>query len=60
MPATQQLLIDGQWRDAASGATHDVVHSYTRIGSDKLRNSQLPAQVVTAGGIVLDRPAYWS
>jgi uncharacterized LabA/DUF88 family protein len=36
-----------------------VVHSYTRIGSDKLRNSQLPAQVVTAGGIVLDRPAYW-
>jgi hypothetical protein len=30
MPATQQLLIDGQWRDAASGATHDVVNSYTR------------------------------
>src|ERR1700757_3669433 len=30
MPASQQLLIDGQWRDAASGATHDVVNSYTR------------------------------
>src|SRR5689334_11607074 len=30
MPPTQQLLIDGHWRDAASGATHDVVNSYTR------------------------------
>jgi acyl-CoA reductase-like NAD-dependent aldehyde dehydrogenase len=29
MPAAQQLLIAGHWRDAASGKTHDVVNSFT-------------------------------
>jgi acyl-CoA reductase-like NAD-dependent aldehyde dehydrogenase len=29
MPASQQLLIDGTWRDAASGRAHDVVSSFT-------------------------------
>jgi vanillin dehydrogenase len=29
MPTPQQLLIDGNWRDAASGATHDVVNAFT-------------------------------
>jgi acyl-CoA reductase-like NAD-dependent aldehyde dehydrogenase len=29
MTATQQLLIGGQWRDAVSGATHEVVNAYT-------------------------------
>jgi acyl-CoA reductase-like NAD-dependent aldehyde dehydrogenase len=29
IPATQQLLINGEWRDASSGATHDVVNSFT-------------------------------
>lgn len=37
-----------------------AVHSYTRIGSDKIRNAQLPAKVMTASGVVLQRPAYWS
>jgi acyl-CoA reductase-like NAD-dependent aldehyde dehydrogenase len=30
MSENQQLLIAGEWRDADSGATHDVVNSYTR------------------------------
>jgi acyl-CoA reductase-like NAD-dependent aldehyde dehydrogenase len=29
MATTQQLLIDGRWRDAASGATHDVRNAFT-------------------------------
>jgi acyl-CoA reductase-like NAD-dependent aldehyde dehydrogenase len=29
MPADQQLLIDGTWRDAATGATHEVVNSFS-------------------------------
>jgi vanillin dehydrogenase len=29
MPEMQQLLIGGEWRDAQSGATHDVINSYT-------------------------------
>jgi uncharacterized LabA/DUF88 family protein len=37
-----------------------AVDAYTRIGADKIRNSQLPSKVVTAGGVVLARPAYWS
>lgn len=36
------------------------VGAYTRIGSDKIRNAQLPAKVVTAGGITLERPEHWS
>src|SRR5262245_22292595 len=29
MSTPQQLLIGGAWRDAASGATHDVINSFT-------------------------------
>ena len=36
------------------------VDAYTRIGSDKIRNAQLPAKIVTAGGITLERPGHWS
>jgi uncharacterized LabA/DUF88 family protein len=35
------------------------VDAYTRIGVDKVRKAQLPAKVVTAGGIILERPEYW-
>lgn len=36
------------------------VHAYTRIGHDKIRNSQLPPEIVTKGGVTLNRPMYWS
>ena len=36
-----------------------AVDAYVRIGSDKVRNSQLPPQVVTTSGVILERPAYW-
>ena len=36
------------------------VDAYTRIGHDKIRNAQLPHEVMTKGGITLSRPAYWS
>lgn len=29
MPTHQQLLIDGEWRDASNGAVHDVVNAFT-------------------------------
>jgi hypothetical protein len=37
-----------------------AVHSYTRIGPDKIRNAQLSAKVMTVGGVILLRPAHWS
>ena len=30
MATHQQLFIDGNWRDAAGGATHDVINAFTR------------------------------
>jgi uncharacterized LabA/DUF88 family protein len=36
-----------------------AVDAYLRIGSDKVRNAQLPPKVVTAGGVILERPEYW-
>jgi hypothetical protein len=36
------------------------VDAYIRIGSGKIRNAQLPAKIVTAGGITLERPEHWS
>jgi hypothetical protein len=36
------------------------VDAYTRIGSDKIRNAQLPDKIVTADGITLERPEHWS
>jgi uncharacterized LabA/DUF88 family protein len=35
------------------------VDAYTRIGHDKIRNAQLPHEVMTKGGITLSRPEYW-
>ena len=37
-----------------------AVDAYIRIGSDKIRNAQLPAKIVTADGITLERPERWS
>ena len=37
-----------------------AVDAYTRIGSDKVRNAQLPPKVMTPSGVVLERPGYWS
>jgi uncharacterized LabA/DUF88 family protein len=37
-----------------------VVDAYIRIGPDKIRNAQLPPKVVTASGVILERPGYWS
>lgn len=34
-------------------------NGYLTIGEDKLRNSQLPDQVTTARGHVLQRPSHW-
>jgi uncharacterized LabA/DUF88 family protein len=36
-----------------------VVDAYTHIGRDKVRNSQLPPEIVTKGGVTLRRPEYW-
>jgi uncharacterized LabA/DUF88 family protein len=36
------------------------VDAYTRIGRDKIRNAQLPLEVVTKDGVILNRPRYWS
>lgn len=37
-----------------------AVDGYVVIGDDKVRRSQLPSTVVTAAGIVLERPKHWS
>jgi hypothetical protein len=37
-----------------------AVDAYIRIGLDKVRNAQLPPSVVTAGGVVLERPGDWN
>jgi uncharacterized LabA/DUF88 family protein len=36
-----------------------VADGFLFIGKDKIRRSQLPAQIVTKDGIVLRRPEYW-
>lgn len=36
-----------------------AAHGYLSIGEDKLRQSQLPAQVQRADGFILQRPAHW-
>jgi hypothetical protein len=35
-----------------------AVDAYLRIGSDKVRNAQLPPKVVTADGVIPERPEY--
>jgi uncharacterized LabA/DUF88 family protein len=42
-----------------SVALTGAVDAYMRIGSGNIRSSQLPPKVVTAGGVVLERPEYW-
>jgi uncharacterized LabA/DUF88 family protein len=37
-----------------------AVDGYVSIGRDKIRNAQLPRKIVTAGGVVLERPPSWS
>lgn len=37
-----------------------AVDAYVSLSTTKVRNAQLPPKVVTAGGIVLQRPAHWS
>lgn len=37
-----------------------AVDGHVSISHSKIRNAQLPAKVMTAGGVVLQRPAYWS
>jgi hypothetical protein len=36
-----------------------AVDGYMSIGHDKIRHAQLPPKIVTAGGVVLERPEYW-
>lgn len=36
-----------------------AAHAYVHIGEDKLRRSQLPAEVTRADGYVLQRPDRW-
>jgi vanillin dehydrogenase len=48
MPADQQLLIDGAWRDSATGATHEVVNSF----SGEVVTRQAAAQVVDVDAAV--------
>lgn len=42
-----------------SSELKQAAHGYFTIGEDKLRHSQLPAQVMRADGFVLQRPAHW-
>jgi uncharacterized LabA/DUF88 family protein len=37
-----------------------VVDGYTNIGDAKIRQSQLPDEVVTGAGVVLRRPKHWT
>jgi hypothetical protein len=37
-----------------------AVDGYLSIGHDKIRNAQLPPKIVAAGGVILERPAYWT
>lgn len=43
-----------------SGELKRVVDGFLFIGDDKVRRSQLPEQIVTSRGVVLQRPKYWS
>jgi uncharacterized LabA/DUF88 family protein len=37
-----------------------AVDAYVSISTTKVRNAQLPPKIVTAAGIILERPAHWS
>ncbi|MGH3250384.1 MAG: NYN domain-containing protein [Trebonia sp.] len=36
-----------------------AVDGYVSISTSKVRNAQLPPKIVTAGGVILERPEYW-
>jgi uncharacterized LabA/DUF88 family protein len=46
--------------DRRSTELKRVVDGFMVIGSDKLRQAQLPDEVVTTAGVVLRRPKHWS
>jgi uncharacterized LabA/DUF88 family protein len=37
-----------------------AVDAYVSISTTKVRNAQLPPKIVTAGGVMLERPEHWS
>jgi uncharacterized LabA/DUF88 family protein len=37
-----------------------AVDAYVSISTTKVRNAQLPPKIVTAGGVILERPEHWS
>jgi uncharacterized LabA/DUF88 family protein len=37
-----------------------IVDGYVSISTTKVRNAQLPPKVVTARGVILERPVHWS
>lgn len=43
-----------------SGDLKRAVDGFLHIGHDKIRQSQLPATVVTKGGVSLQRPKHWA
>ncbi|AXB45775.1 hypothetical protein A4R43_27540 [Amycolatopsis albispora] len=43
-----------------SGELRRAVNAAFTIGDAKLRQAQMPAKVVTATGVTLDRPAHWA
>jgi len=43
----------------SSGLLKTAAHAWFHIGRDKLAASQLPDQIVTAAGVVLERPTDW-
>jgi uncharacterized LabA/DUF88 family protein len=36
-----------------------AVDGYLSISTAKVRNAQLPPRIVTANGVILERPVYW-
>jgi len=43
-----------------SGDLKQAVDAFLYIGDDKIRQSQLPLTVISAAGIVLNRPKHWT
>jgi len=56
----RKLIFVGFPPQRYSARLAQVVDAYVRIGHDKVRNAQLPPEIVTKGGITLRRPEYWS
>jgi|SRR5580692_2302547 uncharacterized LabA/DUF88 family protein len=56
----RKLIFVGFPPQRYSARLAQVVDAYVRIGHDKVRNAQLPPEIVTKGGITLRRPVHWS